>query len=92
MPSTNELTLTGEERYEGEGITIVTSSDTIIINEVGYDVDELSSPFYEYDGDYFKIYDVNLRPVINPTKYDEITVNGNTFESSEDLLGYLVDL
>jgi len=92
VPSTNELTLTGEERFEGSGVDIVVSGDTVTINEVGYDVSVLSSPFYEYDGDYFKIYDINKLPIINPTKYDEITVNGLTFDSSEDLLDYLVNL
>lgn len=91
VPSTNELTLTGEERFEGIGVDIVISGDTVTINEVGYDISVLSSPFYEYDGDYFKIYDINKLPIINPTKYDEITVNGLTFDSSEDLLGYLVN-
>lgn len=91
LPSTETLTLTGEERFDGEGVNIVISGDTVTINEVGYDVDVLSDPFYEFDGDYFKIYDLNRLPVINPTRYDDITVNGLNFNSSQELLNYLVN-
>lgn len=91
VPSTNELTLTGEERYEGDGVNIVITNDIVTINEVGYDINELSSPFYEVEGDYLKIYDVNKLPVINPTKYMYVTVNGQTFDSSSDLFDYLVN-
>jgi hypothetical protein len=91
IPSTETLTLTGEERNEGNGVDIVITGDEIFVNEVGYDIDELSNPFYEYDGDYFKIYDVNKLPIINPTKYTDITVNGNTFNSASDLLDYLIN-
>ena len=92
LPSTETLTMTGEERYESNVLTITTSSTEVTINEVGYDIDVLSDPFYEFDGDYFKIYDSNGLPVINPTRYDNISVNGQTFNSSSELLGYLVDL
>lgn len=92
VPSIETLTLTGEQRNEGNGVTITTSSEEITINEVGYSVDVLSEPFYEFDGDYFKIYDLNKLPVINPTRYDFVTVNGQSFGSSSDLLGYLVGL
>lgn len=91
VPSTETLTLTGEERDEGNGIDITLSASTVTINEVGYNVDVLSSPFYEFDGDYFKILDANKLPVINPTKYTDITVNGLSFNNPEELLDYLVN-
>ena len=90
IPSTETLTLTGEERNDGNGVSIELSGDNVIINEVGYPLDTLSSPFYEFDGDYFKIYDANKLPVINPTRFDQVTVDGLTFDSVSDLLGYLV--
>lgn len=89
VPSTETLTLTGEERNEGKGVDITINGSTVTINEVGYDLDVLSEPFYEFDGDYFKIYDKDKLPIINPTKYTDITVNGLTFDSSSELLGYL---
>mgnify|MGYP003637096091 CR=1 FL=1 len=91
IPSTEVLTLLGEERNEGEGVNIIITSSVITINVVGYDVENLSSPFYENDGDYFKIYDKDKLPIINPTKYTDITVNGLTFGSSSDLLNYLLN-
>ena len=91
IPSTEVLTLLGEERNEGEGVNIIITSGVITVNEVGYDVENLSSPFYENDGDYFKIYDKDKLPIINPTKYTDITVNGLTFGSSSDLLNYLLN-
>lgn len=91
IPSTEVLSITGEQRNEGDGVDIVISGDAITVNEVGYDIDELSDPFYEYDGNYFKIYDINKLPIINPTKYTDITVNGITFNSASDLLDYLIN-
>ena len=91
IPSTEVLTLTGEERFEGSGVDIVISGSLVTINEVGYAIEILSEPFYEYDGDYWKIYDKDKLPIINPTKYTDITVNGLSFDSSSELLGYLVD-
>lgn len=91
IPSTETLTLTGEERNEGDGVDIVLNGSDIIINEVGYSQSELSDAWYEFDGDYLKIYDINRLPVINPIKYDKVTVNGNVFESSVDLMNYLVN-
>jgi len=91
LPSTESLTLTGEERFEGDILIITLSGSTITVNEVGYDVDVLDDAWYEFDGDYFKIYDINGLPIINPTKYDKIEVNGLTFDSSSDLLGYLIN-
>lgn len=91
MPSTEVLILTGEERNDGEGVDIVTDNGIVYVNEVGYSEISLTEPFYEFDGDYFKIYDSNNLPIINPTKYDEITVNGSSFDSSSDLLEYLIN-
>jgi hypothetical protein len=92
VPSTETLTMTGEERYEGDGVNIVINGDNIIVNKAGYDESQLSEVWYEFDGDYFKIYDIDKLPIINPTRYDFITVDGQTFDSSIDLLGYLVNL
>ena len=91
IPSTEVLTLTGEQRNEGEGVDIVISGEIVSVNEVGYAIANLDEPFYEFDGDYFKIYDQNRLPIINPTKYNDITVNGLSFDSSSDLLGYLIN-
>jgi len=92
VPSTETLILIGEERFESDNLIIDINKDEIIINEVGYPLDYLQFPFYEFDGDYFKIYDCNQIPVINPTKFDKIIVNGQSFNSSSELLGYLINL
>ena len=89
LPSTETLNLVGEQRFESDTLTIVVSSSTWIINEVGYTEDQLSDPIFEFDGNYLKIYDANGLPIINPTKFDKVEVDGLTFGSAIDLMNYL---
>lgn len=91
IPSTETLSLTGEQKYDGEGVDIVISGGIVTVNEVGYDIYGLDDPFYEFDGDYLIIYDTNKLPIISPTKYDEVTVNGVIFDSAVNLMEYLVN-
>jgi hypothetical protein len=92
LPSTETLNLTGEERNEGSGVTITIDGGIVTVNEVGYPIEELSTPFYEFKNDYMQIYDINKLPIINPTKYTDITVDGLTFDSVSDLLNYLINI
>jgi len=91
VPSTETLTLTGEQKYDGEGVTIEINGSMVTVNEVGYDIFDLEDVWYEMDGDYLKIYDSNHLPIITTTKYDEVTVDGNTFDSAIDLFNYLAN-
>jgi hypothetical protein len=90
-PSTETMTLTGEQRFDGVGVDITINSNEIVINEVGYNTQDLAQVWYEITDDYLVIYDVNNMPVINPTRFDNVTVDGNTFASAIDLMNYLVN-
>ena len=91
MPSTETLRLTGEQRFEGDDLTLTISSTEVIINEVGYPLETLADVWYIMEGDFLTIYDTNGLPVINETKYDLVVVNGLTFDSAIELMNYLTD-
>lgn len=90
-PATETLTLTGEERFEGENVVITLNSQGITVNSVLYPFSLLRDVWYEITDDYLLIYDSNYMPVINATRFDKVTVNGQTFVSAIDLMNYLVN-
>ena len=91
LPATEVLTLTGEQKYDGENLNITINGTQIIIDEAGYNLEDLQDVWYEMDGDFLMIYDSNNLPVINPTKYDVVIVDGNSFDSANDLMDYLTN-
>lgn len=91
-PSTETLTATLEERYESDLMTIVKVGDIITVNEIGYDVKELRSVWYEIHTDYLTLFDIKGIPLNNPTKYDKVSVNGFTFNNSIELSEKLIEI
>ena len=89
-PATETLLLTGEERDEGDTVTI-TSGTPITINEVGYDINT-SYEWYESNNDYLVLFDNNNLPIINPTHYENVVIDGETFDSIELLLQKLIEI
>ena len=64
IPATETLRLTGEQRFEGDDLTLTISSTEVIINEVGYPLENLADVWYIMEGDFLTIYDTNGLPVI----------------------------
>jgi hypothetical protein len=91
IPATETLRLTGEQRFEGDNLTLTISSTEVIINEVGYPLETLADVWYIMEGDFLTIYDTNGLPVIDETKYDLVVVNGLTFDSAIELMNYLTE-
>ena len=74
---TNLLTIEGEQRNESDFITIDTiGTELININEVGYDSIILKRNWFKIDGFFVTLYDFNNIPLINPTRFNKIKVNG----------------
>lgn len=90
-PATETMTLTGEERDEGIGVSITTSDGIIYINEVGYDINT-GYDWYEFNNEYLQIFDNDNLPIINPTRYDNVTINGETFDNEILLSEKLIEI
>lgn len=90
-PATETMQLTGEQRYESEILTITTESEIIYIQEVGYDINT-GYEWFEIDNGYLQLFDNNNLPIINPIRYDFVTVNGEYSESQEELSNKLIEI
>jgi len=82
----------GEEKQKSDIVNITKSDGIIYIEEVGYDETQLGDVFYEANGDFFTIYDVNQIKIINFTKYDKFIVQEKTFDDPTELAQALIDL
>lgn len=79
-PSSETLKATLEERNEGNNV-VITTTNGLTINEVGYNIDT-SLTWFEITNDYLVIYDFNNMPIINPTRYDFVIVDGIVYTSA----------
>lgn len=88
-PASETLTAKLEERNEGNYLNIDSSGGVVTINEVGYDLNT-DLEWFEINNGYLKLFDNENQPLINPTYFDKVIVNGvssNTFqELSEKLI------
>jgi hypothetical protein len=74
---TNLLTIEGEQRNESDFVTIDTlGTELVTINEVGYNNIILKRKWFKIDGFFVTLYDFNNIPLINPTRFNKIKVNG----------------
>jgi len=81
--STNLLTIEGEQRNESDFVTIDTVGTKLIkINEVGYDSIILKRKWFKIDSFFVTLYDFNSVPLITPTRFDKIKVNGIIYTTS----------
>jgi len=81
--STNLLTIEGEQRNESDFVTIDTVGTKLIkINEVGYDSVILKRKWFKIDSFFVTLYDFNSVPLITPTRFDKIKVNGIIYTTS----------
>lgn len=90
-PSTNKLTVTLEGKYESDVISITTNGGNLTVNDVPYNNVVNGYSWFEFNGDYFIIFDSNNMPIINPTKYDKISLNSVIYNSVTELNQALLD-
>lgn len=83
---TNLLTIEGEQRNESDFVTIDTVGTKLVkINEVGYDSIILKRKWFKIDSFFVTLYDFNNVPLISPTRFDKIKVNGIIYTTSVTL-------
>ena len=73
-------------------VNITTSGGVITINRVGYPIDTLPEVFYEINGEYIVLFDINQVNLINFTKFDNVKVNGVIYDTVEGLAQAMSDL
>lgn len=88
----NALEVTGEQRFESDFLTITTQDGIISINEVGYDTDLIIQISWLFVDDFVYLYDSEGVLLTNRKRFDFVEVNGNTFNSPEDLAEALENL
>ena len=89
----NSLSLELEEKFESQTTTITYESGAYIINEVGYPQDILPEiNIVGTDGIYVQIFDTANRPLINKTRFENVSVNGVIYDNLVDLIDALQSL
>jgi len=79
------MELTGKIKAEPDNVTIVSSSETITINGVGYDAQYVDIVNLQTSNNYITLYDADSIPLIKPTHYSKVSVNGVIFDNIIDL-------
>jgi hypothetical protein len=74
------MEITGEERNESDFVVIV-KNETITINEVGYTEVISLLEWFRFTGEYLQIFDKRSIPLMNPTKFNKVILNGLTYNS-----------
>lgn len=83
--SRNILTITGEEKSEGDVLTIEKVDNIILINEVGYDQSIVNKLKYNIKDGFVQLFDVNSLSLTNKIRFDFVTVDGQVPTSAENL-------
>lgn len=84
--ATNLLTIEGEQRNESDFVNIDTVGTNLVkINEVGYDSIILKRKWFKIDSFFVTLYDFNSVPLITPTRFDKVKVNGIIYTTSVTL-------
>ena len=78
------MEITGEERNESDFVVIV-KNEQITINEVGYTEIIGLLNWFRFTGEYLQIFDQRSIPLMNPTKFDKVILNGITYNSATAL-------
>lgn len=90
-PATEKLTVTLEELYQSDIIEITTNGNSITVNDVNYNNVINGYSWFEFNGDYFIIFDSDNAPIIEPTIYSKISFNGVIYDSVIELNQALLD-
>ena len=81
-----ELEVELEERNESDFLEVTYSSETLTINEVGYDVKVVTEKRYNIFNNYLQFFDENNVFLCNRTKFDKISFNGIVYDSIDELV------
>lgn len=81
----NVLLGTGEEKYEDEYLDIVITGDIVTINDTGYSSAVVNRIRYTIEGEFLTLFDVNMYPLNTKKLFKFVKVNGQTFNTIEDL-------
>jgi len=90
--SSEVLEITGEVKQESEIVTITKSGDIITINGVGYSPDVVTVLDIQTSNDYITLYDNNSIPLIIPTYFGNVSVNGVIYDNIVILSDILLNL
>jgi hypothetical protein len=87
------MDIVAEARNEIDFVKIQSTVGGVNIFEIGYDtVIDTSINWFKSDNGYFQIFDNDLKPLINPTRYDKIQVDGIIYSNDFDLYNVLLSL
>ena len=79
-----EMEIVGEARNESDFVVITSSEKGISIYDVGYEpIINRNLDWFKIDGNYVQIFDNEQKPLINPTNFQKISVNGEFFQDRE---------
>ena len=79
------MEIVGESRNESDFVVITSNDDGINIFNVGYDdIINRDLDWFKIINDYVQIFDNNQKPLINPTNFKKISLNG-VFFTDKDL-------
>lgn len=91
--ATGIMEITGEGKNEVDFISIQVVSGGIKIFYVGYnEVINTTLEWFKSDNGYFQFFDNDNNPLINPTYFDKIQVNGVTYLTDWELYDKLIEL
>jgi len=89
--ATNELIVTGEQKYETEYLILTYSSGILTVNDTAYNLNGISN-WWIFNNDYFKAYDENNIPICNDYKYSFVFLNGVKYNTKAELVSALIAL
>lgn len=85
------MDIVGEARNEVDFVSIKFVNGGVRIFEVGYDtVIDTNLEWFKSDNGYFQIFDNDSRPLINPTYFDRIEVDGVIYSTDVSLYNKLI--
>lgn len=91
--ATGIMEITGEGKNEVDFISIQVVSGGIKIFDVGYnEVINTTLEWFKSDNGYFQFFDNDNNPLINPTYFDKIQINGVTYLTDWELYDKLIEL
>lgn len=91
--ATGIMEITGEGKNEVDFISIQAVSGGIKIFNVGYnEVINTTLEWFRSDNGYFQFFDNDNNPLINPTHFDKIQVDGITYATDWELYDKLIEL
>ena len=83
--SENKFTLTLEEKFELQTLTLIYSNGILTVNDVTYNLSGISN-WWKTQNDYIQFFDNKNKPICNLYRYNFINLNGVTYSSINDLV------